>query len=149
MTASGSAFSPAEMQSLAWLLDGIGPSEVAVHCDEADATLGVVLWCSRGRPVALGHRIFLPSSRRSDVALLAHELMHVRQSREWGPLVYYARGFWEQARYQLHRMGLATNPYDWRSEPGKPFREYGMEQQGQIVEDAMRGDREAMEILER
>ncbi len=147
MSAPGSAFSPAELESLAWLLDGIEPSEVAVHCDDADAALGMVLWCSRGRPIALGHRIFIPSGRRSDVALLAHELMHVRQYREWGPLVYYSRGIWEQGRYQLYRMGLAANPYDWRNEPVKAFSEYGMEQQAQIVEDAVRGDVGARKIL--
>lgn len=144
---SPSAFSPAERESLAWLLNGIDPSEVALHCDEGDTALGMVLWCSRGRPIALGHRIFLPSRRRGDTALLAHELMHVRQYREWGPLVYFARGFWEQARYQLHRMGLASNPYDWRSEPRKQFSEYGMEQQGQIVEDAVRGEKLAVQII--
>ncbi|HEU4801043.1 MAG TPA: DUF4157 domain-containing protein [Gemmatimonadales bacterium] len=136
-----------ERAALGWLLEGIDPADVALRCEEGDAASGLVLLCSRGRPIALGHRIFIPPGRRGDVALLAHELMHVRQYREWGPLVYYARGAWEQARYLAFQMGLAANPYDWRSEAAKPFTEYGMEQQAQLVEDAVRGDQKAMEIV--
>lgn len=147
MSATGSAFSPAELESLAWLLDGIDPAEVALHVSDGDARRAAVLFCSRGRPVALGHRIFVPAGRRGDVALLAHEMMHVRQYRDWGPLVYYARGAWEQARYLAFQMGLASNPYDWRSVPRKRFTEYGMEQQAQIVEDSVRGDWMAIDIV--
>lgn len=147
MSQSGSTFSPAELESLAWLLDGIDPLDVALRCEEDDATRGLVLWCSRGRPIALGHRIFVPKGRRGDVALLAHEMMHVRQYREWGPLVYYARGAWEQAKYLASRMGLAANPYDWTGTPRKRFTEYGMEQQAQLVEDYVRGDQTAAEIV--
>lgn len=136
-----------ERAALAWLLEGIDPSDVTLRCEEGDAARGLVLLCARGRPIALGYRIFLPSGRRGDVALLAHELMHVRQYREWGPLVYYSRGAWEQARYLAFRMGLAANPYDWRGVPGMPFKAYGMEQQAQLVEDAMRGEQQAMGIV--
>jgi hypothetical protein len=141
------SLSPEEVSALGWLLDGIEPGEVALHLSEGDARRAAVLFCSRGRPVALGHRIFVPGGRRGDVALLAHEMMHVRQYREWGPLVYYARGAWEQARYLASRAGLAANPYDWQSVAGKRFTEYGMEQQAQIVEDAVRGDGLARTIV--
>ena len=109
----------------------------------------IVLFLSRGRGVTLGHRIFLPDWCADDPAVLAHEMEHVRQYEEWGALRYYARGIREQTQHLLSRVGLAPNPYDWRRAGIKPFEEYGMEQQGQLVEDAARGDEMARRVVSR
>jgi hypothetical protein len=45
-------------------------------------------------------------------------------------------------------VGLAPDPYDWRRAGLKPFEEYGMEQQGQLVEDAVRGDEVARGVVD-
>lgn len=121
--------------------------EVQVRREGGDAVRAVVLFLSRGRAIALGRNVFVPRGQEQDVAILAHELMHCRQYEAWGPLRYYARGFVEQARHLLSRLGVAKSPYDWRSVPRRRFAEYGMEQQGQLVEDACRGDPMAREIV--
>ena len=99
----------------------------------------IVLVLSGNRAVALGHRVFLPQSCSRDLAVLAHELTHCCQYHEWGPLRYYSRGAVAQLRHLLYRWGIGTSPYRYQVEPGKPFSAYGMEQQGQIVEDCFRG----------
>ena len=120
---------------------------VHVRREGGDVLRSIVLFLSRGRAIALGRNVFVPGGQEKDVAVLAHELMHCRQYEEWGPLRYYARGFVEQARHLLSRVGIARSPYDWRSVPRRRFAEYGMEQQGQLVEDACRGDPVAREIV--
>ena len=122
---------------------------VTVCRNSGDPVRRIVLFLSRGRGVTLGHRIFLPDWCADDPAVLAHELEHVRQYEAWGPARYYARGAREQAQHLLFRMGLAPDPYDWRRAGIKPFEEYGMEQQGQLVEDAARGDKAAREVVGR
>ena len=119
----------------------------SIRRDPSDPLRRLVLLCSGGRAVALGHQVFLPDDCADDPAVLAHELHHVRQYEEWGLLRYYARGVREQVQYLLSRAGLAASPYDWRRGGIRRFEEYGMEQQGQIVEDAARGDRVAGEIM--
>ena len=121
----------------------------SIRRDPSDPLRRLVLLCSGGRAVTLGHRIFLPDDCADDPAVIAHELHHVRQYEEWGALRYYARGVSEQVQYLLSRAGLAADPYDWRRAGIKPFEEYGMEQQGQIVEDAARGDEVAREVISR
>jgi hypothetical protein len=101
---------------------------------------GVVLWASRSRAVALGNHVFLPDRCERDLAVLAHELTHCRQYQAWGPIRYFANGLVAQLRDLLYRkMRVGSSPYRYRLEPGKPFEAYGMEQQGQIVEDCFRG----------
>lgn len=101
---------------------------------------GLVLRLSRGRAVALGNHIFLPARCESDIAVMAHELVHCGQYQAWGPWRYYARGAAARLKELAHRaLRVGTSPYAYRLEPGKPFESYGMEQQGQIVEDAFRG----------
>lgn len=98
-----------------------------------------VLALSGGRAVTLGNDVFLPDHSADDPATLAHELTHCAQFQRWGPLHYYARGLGVQLRDLLHRAtGLGGSPYRYFIEPGKPFEAYGMEQQGQIVEDQVR-----------
>jgi hypothetical protein len=133
----------AALRELHGELDDLG---VRVRREGRDVLRSVVLFLSGGRAIALGRHVFLPPGKARDVATLAHELMHCRQYRAWGPVRYYARGAVEQTRHLLSRIGLAKNPYDWRSVPRRPFAEYGMEQQGQIVEDAWRGDPTARAI---
>ena len=120
---------------------------VRVRRDAGDALRAIVLFLSRGRAVALGHHVFVPRGQEKDVAILAHELMHCRQYEAWGPARYFARGFVEQLRHLLSRAGPARSPYDWRSVPRREFSAYGMEQQGQLVEDACRGDPIARAIV--
>jgi hypothetical protein len=106
-----------------------------------------VLWLSRGRAVALGNHVFLPGHREQDLATLAHELTHCAQYQAWGPVRYFARGIAAQAKDLLYRITrLGSSPYRYHTEPGKPFTAYGMEQQGQIVEDCFRGHPAAQAI---
>ena len=100
----------------------------------------LVLRASQNRAVALGNHVFLPDHCARDLPVLAHELTHCAQYQAWGVPRYYARGIVAQLRHLLHcRLGIGTSPYRYSPEPGKPFSAYGMEQQGQIVEDCFRG----------
>jgi hypothetical protein len=90
----------------------------------------VICFFSRGAAMALGYRIVLPG--RADLPTLAHELTHVCQFHRWGGLGYFARGFWNQV---ILRGLLKRDVYRWEFVPGKAFTDYGMEQQGQIVQD--------------
>lgn len=108
---------------------------------------GAVLVLSRGRAVALGNHVFLPDQRENDLATLAHELTHCAQFQDWGSWRYFSRGFVAQVRDLLYRTTrLGSSSYCYQYEPGKPFGAYGMEQQGQIVEDCFRGDPSAKAI---
>lgn len=101
----------------------------------------VVLWLSGDRAVALGNHVFLPDRSHGDLPVLAHELTHCGQYQAWGPLRYYGRGLAAQVRELLHRAArIGSSQYHYCPEPSKPFEAYGMEQQGQIVEDCFRGD---------
>jgi hypothetical protein len=107
----------------------------------------MVLWASRRRAVALGNHVFLPESQERDLAVIAHELTHCSQFQEWGALQYFATGLITQMQDLLHRWtGIGSSPYHYIISPGKPFRAYGMEQQGQIVEDSFRGDPAALAV---
>ena len=141
------ALSCEEREALADACTGLAPDRITLHRTPGEALRSLVLFLSRGRAVTLGRHVFLPEARARDVALLAHELTHCRQYEEWGFLRYYVRGAAEQARHLLSRMGAAADPYDWRRGPPRRFEEYGMEQQGQLVEDAYRGDPAARFIL--
>ncbi len=99
----------------------------------------LVLWLSRGRAVALGNHVFLPPRCDADLAVLAHELTHCAQYQAWGWWRYFGRGTAAQLQHLRHRMlGVGDSPYSYRLESDKPFEAYGMEQQGQIVEDLVR-----------
>jgi hypothetical protein len=100
----------------------------------------VVLGVSRNRAIALGNHVFLPDRCQGDVAVLAHELTHCGQYQRWGPLKYFSVGAVAQLRNLLHQaLRIGSSPYAYSHEPLRPFEAYGMEQQGQIVEDAFRG----------
>lgn len=108
----------------------------------------LVLWLSRGRAVALGNHVFLPQRCESDLAALAHEVTHCAQYQAWGPWRYFRRGAAAQVRdlaYRLLRVG--RSPYAYEPAPGRSFDAYGIEQQAQIVEDALRGDAGARAIM--
>jgi len=111
------------------------------------AVRAAVLWASRGRAIALGNHVFLPDRCARDLATLAHELTHCGQYQTWGAWRYFTRGAAAQLRHLLHRrLGVGRSPYEYRLEEGKAFESYGMEQQGQIVEDCFRGDRAALAV---
>lgn len=113
----------------------------------AGALRRVVLWVSRGRAVAIGNHVFLPDHCADDLAILAHELTHCGQYQAWGGWRYFMRGASAQLRELAHRaLRVGQSPYRYRLEEGKPFEAYGMEQQGQIVEDSYRGDRAALAV---
>ena len=100
----------------------------------------VVLGLSRGRAVALGNHVFLPARCEGDLATLAHEVVHCAQYQAWGPWRYLARGAEAQLRDIAYRtFGVGGSPYSYVPTPGRPFDAYGMEQQAQIMEDALRG----------
>jgi hypothetical protein len=99
----------------------------------------LVLAASRNRAVALGNHVFLPDRCQADLAVLAHELTHCGQYQAWGPAVYFARGIATQLRELFHRrLGVGSSPYQYEVTPDKPFKQYGMEQQAQMVEDRFR-----------
>jgi hypothetical protein len=138
----------AQLGELALALDC---SRVRIHSGNATGLAKVfrrlVLGVSRGRAVALGNHIFLSTGSDADLALLAHELTHCVQYQTWGARRYFARGLREQARDLLHRLfGIGSSPYTYTVEEEKPFESYGMEQQGQIVEDCFRRDAKASRV---
>ena len=144
--------SEAELRATEHLPLVLDPSRVRLYrsaCTGAPGWLRrVVLTLSGGRAVALGNRVFLPDQCDGDAAVLAHELTHCAQYQAWGPLRYYARGVTLQLRHLLHRqLGVGRNPYAWQGEGERPFETYGMEQQGQIVEDATRGHPDARRVI--
>ena len=117
------------------------------HPERPDGLRRAVLWASRGRAVTLGNHVFLPDDSAREVPVLAHEVTHCGQYQNWGPLAYFGRGAITQLRDLLHRrFGLGESPYTYQVEMGKPFEAYGMEQQGQIVEDCFRGDPAALAV---
>jgi Domain of unknown function (DUF4157) len=110
-----------------------------VGCHGTDRWLRrLILALSRGRAIALGNHVFLPARCDTDIAVLAHELVHCGQYQAWGPWRYYSRGALAQLRELVHRLGWGPSPYSYRLDPEKPFHSYGMEQQAQLVEDAFR-----------
>ena len=114
----------------------------------AGAARRAVLRLSRGRAVALGNHVFLPERCEGDLAILAHEVTHCAQYQAWGPWRYYRRAASAQLRDLAHRvLGVGRSPYAYARVPGRPFEAYGMEQQAQIVEDALRGSAPARAIL--
>jgi hypothetical protein len=107
----------------------------------------LVLGLSRGRAIALGNHIFLPGRQEQDLAVLAHEVTHCRQFQTWGAWTYFSRGAAAQLRDLVYRtMRIGSSPYWYDAVPGRPFQAYGMEQQGQIVEDCFRGHPAAQAI---
>jgi hypothetical protein len=106
-----------------------------------------VLGLSLGRAVALGNHVFLPARCEGDLATLAHEATHCAQYQAWGPWRYFTRGAAAQLRHLAFRvLGVGRSPYAYVATPGRQFDEYGMEQQAQIVEDALRGSAAARAI---
>jgi Domain of unknown function (DUF4157) len=100
----------------------------------------LVLGLSRGRAIALGNHIFLPDRHEQDLAVLAHEVTHCRQFQAWGAWTYFSRGAAAQLRDLIYRTTrIGSSPYWYDAVAGQPFQAYGMEQQGQIVEDCFRG----------
>jgi hypothetical protein len=107
----------------------------------------LVLWLSRGRAVALGNHVFLPARCDGDLAVMAHEVTHCAQYQSWGPWRYFARGAAAQIRdLAYRRFGFGRSPYAYHPAPDRSFDAYGMEQQAQIVEDALRGSAAARSI---
>jgi hypothetical protein len=143
--------SAAERARLGSLADHVDCDRVRLHRSPAPGVAGAVrravLWASRGRAIALGNHVFLPEHCAGDLAVLAHELTHSGQYQAWGGVRYFGRGMATQVRDLLHRtLHVGSSPYAYQLEEGKAFEAYGMEQQGQIVEDSFRGDRAALAV---
>ena len=137
--------SPEERARLGSLAGRVDCEHVRLH--RGGGLRRAVLWASRGRAIALGNHVFLPDHCAGDLATLAHELTHCGQYQAWGGWRYFVRGAEAQLRELLHRgLGLGESPYAYLLEEGKPFDAYGMEQQGQIVEDSYRGDPAALAV---
>lgn len=121
---------PAERELLRCFSGSIDLDRVRIHTSRS--LLGrTVTRLTRGAALALGYHVFIP--REVSLSTLAHELAHVCQYQQWGAIRYLARGAWNQI---LLRTILGRDVYRWDSEPGKRFADYGMEQQGQIVQDS-------------
>ena len=129
-----------ERAALGTLCECIDIDSVRLHAAPGDRFRDLVLAVSGNRAVALGNHVYLPRDRAGDIALLAHELTHCGQYQAWGWLAYFARGIGDRVRDVLSRVGIGDSPYRWAPEAGRPFASYGMEQQGQIVEDCYRGN---------
>lgn len=119
-------------------------SRVCVYGSSCGRAAGLlrraVLGLSLGRAVALGNHVFLPARCEGDLATLAHEATHCAQYQAWGPWRYFTRGAAAQLRDLAFRLlGVGRSPYAYVAAPGRSFHEYGIEQQAQIVEDALRG----------
>lgn len=147
---AGERLNTYELRSLGTLVEGLDYARVRLHRG-AGVRAGrllraAILTLSGGRAIALGNHVFLPAWCCRSLPIMAHELTHCAQYQRWGPVRYFLRGAADRLRELRHRAGLGTNPYAYRLEPGKPFEAYGMEQQGQIVEDTFRGDRVAAAI---
>jgi hypothetical protein len=126
-------------------------SRVRIYREGCGRSVGLarrlVLWLSRGRAIALGNHVFIPARCDGDLAIVAHEVTHCAQYQSWGPWRYYTRGAVAQVRHLVHRLlGLGRSPYAYHPAPGRPFETYGIEQQAQIVEDALRGSAAARAI---
>ena len=115
-----------EHARLGGLTDRVDCARVRLHRDPGRLR-ALVLWVTRGRAVTL-------------------ELTHCGQFQRWGAPRYFIRGAAAQLQDLMHRAGLGRSPYAYRLEEGKPFDAYGMEQQGQIVEDSFRGNSEALAV---
>jgi uncharacterized protein DUF4157 len=141
---------PAECAQLGSLASAVDCRKVRLYREDrgiSGMARSAVLRLSGGRAVALGNHVFLPDRCRRDLPVLAHELTHCGQYQAWGPWAYLSRGAATQLRDLLHRtLRLGTSPYRYHPESAKPFGAYGMEQQGQIVEDCFRGHPAAQEI---
>ena len=111
------------------------------------ALRALVLGLTGGRAIALGNHVFLPDSCCRSLPVLAHELTHCGQYQAWGAVRYYARGLADRLRELRHRRGLGPSPYEYAGSAPRPFATYGMEQQGQIVEDWIRGYPTAAALL--
>ena len=97
----------------------------------------------------LGNHVFLPARCEGDLAIVAHEVTHCAQYQSWGPWRYYARGAGARIRELVHRhLGFGRSPYAYHHDPDRSFHAYGMEEQAQIVEDALRGSAAARAIPE-
>jgi hypothetical protein len=107
----------------------------------------VVLRCTGGRGITLGNHVFLPDDCCDSLPVLAHELTHCGQYQAWGAGRYYIRAIADRVRELRYRRGRGVSPYDYSNEAVKPFEQYGMEQQGQIVEDWFRGSSRAQELI--
>ena len=147
----GDRLNPRECAELGSLATALDRRRVRLYCAGVGGASGllrdVVLWLSRDRAVALGNHVFLPQGCNRDLPVLAHELTHCAQYQAWGALVYFGKGVAAQARELLYRKaGIGSSPYRYTADPGKPFSAYGMEQQGQIVEDCFRGHPSARAI---
>lgn len=150
-TRSAGRLTASERACLGSLTEHVDCDRVRLHRSPEPGAAGAVrravLWASRGRAVALGNHVFLPDRCAGDLAVLAHELTHCGQYQAWGGVRYFGRGAATQLRDLLHRtLRVGSSPYAYRLESGKAFEAYGMEQQGQIVEDSFRGDRAALAV---
>lgn len=144
MTMCADRLTPAECTALGSLVLTVDCRKVRLYRGERGGASGLlrnlVLRFSRNRAVALGNHVFLPDRCREDLPVLAHELTHCGQYQAWGPWMYFARGLGTQIRDLLYRwLSIGSSPYGYPTDAPMPFEAYGMEQQGQIVEDCFRG----------
>ncbi|HET7599591.1 MAG TPA: DUF4157 domain-containing protein [Gemmatimonadales bacterium] len=141
---------PDELAALGTLAEAVDLNRVRLHRGAGGAAArllrSALLTLSGGRAVTLGNHVFLPDGCCRSVPVLAHELTHCAQYQAWGPRRYFARGLADRIRELRHRLGLGASPYDYAADAGRPFETYGMEQQGQIVEDCFRGKSAALAL---
>jgi len=106
----------------------------------ANALRQDILALSGGRSFTFGHHIFLGDQDLCDFAVLAHEVTHAAQFEQWGLPEYLRQGINERV-YEF----TGGRPYEYQLN-GRRLERYGMEQQGQIVEDCFRGSNAACAV---
>lgn len=86
--------------------------------------------------MTLGQDIYLPDKDAHDVPTLAHEITHAGQYQTWGAGKYY-----KEAMKDRMAEAEGGDPYALPSPlpSDKSFDSYGMEQQGQIVQNCFSG----------
>jgi LysM repeat protein len=101
-----------------------------------EGNLGVLGTLSQGRAFTLGNTIYVPGvlkTRDPDGALLAHETVHVWQYQSSGA-GYITSSIWARATQGEQAA------YSWQKDvdSGKAWHELSSEQQGQLIEDAVK-----------
>jgi RHS repeat-associated protein len=107
-------------------------------CNAVDCSKVVVIDTPFDRSLTLGHTIFLSSSDEGNLSVLAHEMAHVARYEQYGTLRYIKDGVIAQWHYSTGK----SDPYVYSGLlDGRSFFNYGIEQQGQMVEDRVKNPR--------
>ncbi|MGI8483982.1 MAG: RHS repeat-associated core domain-containing protein [Thermomicrobiales bacterium] len=107
-------------------------------CNAVDCSTITILPTPFPRSFTFDHTIFLSNNDKGDASILAHEMTHVARYDQFGALRYITDGVVAQTQYDLG----TSDPYNYLGKlDGRTFYQYGIEQQGQMVQDCVRNPR--------